>query len=118
MDKSKVPGLRLFLLTMLQLNSEGIREKCEQVENEFSKGVATELYKRHARCFDDHAFNTDYLQVIDDYYKSRSGCADGNEYFKYSCTQTDGIALNLDYRVDVPAFLCFVNRLQSAGLSV
>lgn len=92
MDAEKIPGLRVFLLTLLHMNANGIKESCNTIESAMVDGVATMLFNKYASQFAD-TLNADHLEEIDAYYKKFVGHVEGNEDRKYMCAGKDGLYL-------------------------
>ena len=92
MDNTKITGLRVFLLTLLHMNANGIKESCTTIESAIADGVATMLFNKYASQFWGN-FNSDHLNGIDEYYRNFSGCAEGNEMRQYLCSESDGLVL-------------------------
>jgi hypothetical protein len=86
-----VQGLRLFLITLLELSSKGEKETCSYVENAIGKGVATELCKKYQE-FYQNGLQVNSVKLVDDYYRQWNRCADGQEN-KYMCGENDGLLL-------------------------
>lgn len=95
MNRESIPGLRLFLYTVIDLISQGKAETCANMERLLSKGVASELYKPYISFFNQYGLYADNILQVDDYYKQWSGVADGQEMRKYGCKEENGLALIL-----------------------
>lgn len=93
MESRKTHGLRVFLLTLLELEMQGKKEKCEEIERMISKGIATALYQKYTSYFEANGFHPDNIDGIDNYYKQWDGCADGKELSHYMCSEDNGIVL-------------------------
>lgn len=91
MENTSIHGLRMFLLTLLNMISNGKSERCDIIEDALGSGVATFLRNKYTDCFCGAI--DDSLTNLDNYYKRFSGCADGNEFRKYLCGDNDGLAL-------------------------
>ncbi len=93
MKGSKVLGLRLFLLTVLELISKGKKETCSYVEEAIKVGVATALSNKYPKIFNESNFVSDWAKSVDTYYKEQwSGYAD-NQKDKYGYGEDDGLKL-------------------------
>ena len=93
MKKTDIPGLRIFLITLIDLISIGKKENCEQVKSLLATGVATKMYSSYATFFEKNNFNMDNIQCIDEYFKQWAGCTDEQEKRKYNCDKTEGLQL-------------------------
>ena len=72
-------GLKMFLLITLKLISEGVKENLEFVENSMSTGLATALFEKHKKVYEEAGIGIDQLEAIDQYYKNLVGVAEGSE---------------------------------------
>ena len=88
-----VPGMRVFLLTVLSLMSEGKHETCEKIECALPNGLASALYRSYEDSFKNNGFCADNLKAIDEYFKSFAGIPNGEENRKYACRETNGLQL-------------------------
>ena len=86
-------GLRLFLLTVLEMQMEGCRESCESIEAFISQGVASRLYSKYVKYYDSNGFNPDLVGGVDDYYMKWSGCVNGCAERKYAVSDENGLGL-------------------------
>lgn len=93
MNKEGVPGLRIFLYTMLDLILHGKSETCTDVETLLSHDIASKMYMSYTSFFEQNGFHRDNIPQIDEYYKQWSGVADYQEMRKYSFKADDGLAL-------------------------
>ena len=82
----------MFLYGLLELIKEEKSERYDEISEQISKVIASYLYPKYQNAFDKINFNTYNLDVIDDYYKMMSGCADGEEGRCY-CESNDGLFL-------------------------
>lgn len=85
-------GLRMFLLTLLEMVKNGVEIPCNTVENAISSGIATYFWNNHQKYFELTEANFDNVEGIDQYYRKFTGVSDGKE-FKYLCEKKDGVAL-------------------------
>lgn len=92
MSQPGVPGLRMFLYTMLDLITHGKSKPCTDVEDLLSHGIASKMYMSYPSFFEQNGFNRANIPQIDAYYKKWSGVADGQEMGKYGCEPDDGLA--------------------------
>lgn len=92
MTGTKIPGLRQFLLIVLEMVSDGKTEMCDEIEVALQEGIATKLYNSYPTYF-QQAFNSDNIEFVDNYYKKWVGSANGAEYKKYSCKSDGGLNL-------------------------
>ena len=92
MENPNVPGLRVFLLIVLEMISKGEIEGCSEIEAALTNGVATALYKKHPAYF-EQSISLDNLENINEYFKKWAGCANGEEYRKYLCNENQGLYL-------------------------
>lgn len=93
MCEKKIPNLRVFLYTIIDLISQGISENCKSVENLLKIGIASSLYSAHASYFKQNNFCTEQIPKIDEYFKQWLGVADGCEMSKYGCSESEGLQL-------------------------
>lgn len=93
MSGERVPGLRMFLYTVIDLILQGKSETCADIEALLPKGIATKMYTSYSAFFAQTGFNKDCIPEVDEYYKKWSGIADGQEMRKYNCDANDGLAL-------------------------
>lgn len=93
MNGERIPGLRIFLYTVIDLIVQGESETCKDVETQLSNGVASELRALHPFAFDENELDPNNISEIDEYFKKWRGVADGEEMRKYGCREDDGLAL-------------------------
>jgi hypothetical protein len=93
MNAAKINGLRVFLLTLLELVGTGKKESCSYVEETMESGIASALYSKYKDYFDRNGFNPENLDSVDTYFHQWSGCADGAEMRRYACSQEGGLLL-------------------------
>ena len=93
MCEKKMPHLRVFLYTIIDLISQGISGNCKNIENLFKIGIASSLYSAYTSNFKQNNFCTEQIPEIDEYFKQWLGVADGSEMTKYGCVETEGLQL-------------------------
>lgn len=93
MNEKSVPGLRIFLYTVIDLISHGESKTCTYIEAQLCNGIAKKMYELYSCAFDQNNFNKDCIPEVDKFYKKMSGLADGQEMRKYGCEANDGLAL-------------------------
>lgn len=93
MSGKSVPGLRMFLYTVIDLILQGKSETCDDIEALLSKGIASKMYTSYTSFFEQTGFNKDCIPEVDEYYRKWSGIADGQEIRKYDCNAGEGLAL-------------------------
>ncbi len=93
MCEKKMPNIRIFLYTIIDLISQGISETCESVESLLKIGIASSLYSAHTSDFKRNNFCAEQIPKIDEYFKQWSGVADGCEMAKYGCGESEGLQL-------------------------
>ena len=93
MEGRTVGGLRIFLLSLLRMCTEGRSETCSNVQEYIRDGVATKLFKKYGDYFEKNGFHPDHIESIDAYYRQFVGCVDGKEEGKYACRESDGFHL-------------------------
>ena len=92
-DGRKLNGLRIFLLGTLHLMALGKKESCDFIEENLAKGIATTLYQKYTKVYDECGFNPDNTPNVDTYYDEQwNGVADGKEGL-YVCGKNDGLQL-------------------------
>lgn len=93
MDGSKVHGLRIFLITLLEMLEEGLHISCEEVEAGIADGIANMLLKKYSTYFERNGFSADSADNVDKYYSEVVGCAESEEERKYACDKQAGLSL-------------------------
>lgn len=89
----KIPGMRLFLIVLIDLISQGETVKCTLIEEKIADGIASFVYKSFEKVFERYDFDLDNIVKIDDYFKQWSGVADEQEFRKYCCKDVEGLQL-------------------------
>lgn len=93
MSGKSVPGLRMFLYTVIDLILQGKSETCADIEAMLPMGIASKMYASYSAFFEQTGFNKECIPEVDKYYTKWSGIADGQEMRKYNCNANDGLAL-------------------------
>ena len=91
MGNPKIPGLRAFLLIILEMISKGESERCNEIETAITTGIATKFYRKYPSYF--MQLDKSNTSDIDEYFKRWSGCAEGFESRKYLCADNAGLHL-------------------------
>jgi hypothetical protein len=86
------PKLRLFLTTLLNLAAQGETESVQYIEENIQKGIASVLYKKYHKVFEENSVDIAEIQNADEYYRQLKGCMDQPDR-KYNLNDNDGILL-------------------------
>lgn len=92
MEFNKIHGMRTFLLSIINLISEGEIIPCSFIVNNLNRGISTVLMEKYYETFIKCGFNPDYTATIDRYFQNWYSCADGKEN-KYCVKEKDGLLL-------------------------
>ena len=93
-SQPQAPSIRSFIFVLFRLLKDGEKERCSCIETAIGTGVATYLFSKYQHAFEDVQFAEKNLVYIDAYFKSTwAGCADGEEFRKYDCKESEGLWL-------------------------
>lgn len=93
MDGLTPNGMKIFLLSLLRIESEGGSISCNWVEEHLNKNVASSIYTKYPKAFEKMGFHPDNLQALDAYYAAYADCFEGCEESKFGCQENDGLHL-------------------------
>lgn len=91
MDGLTPNGIKIFLLSLLRIESEGGSISCNWVEKHLNKNVASSIYMKYPKVFEKMGFHSDNLQALDAYYAAYADCFEGCEESKFGCQEKDGV---------------------------
>ena len=92
MNNKHIPGLRVFLFSVLKLISDGKSVRSNEIQNALSAGLGTRLKQKYPDYFPDGP-DTEQLSEVDAYFRKCYGTTEGNEARKYLCGPKDGLLL-------------------------